>query len=127
MTKVVKSEDCGNSPKNIFVQDLAIAFARNDTDFLLSKVSDDIRWRIVGQKEIEGKDEFADQIASQNSNDVAKITIHHVVTHGKAGSVNGTRQLEDGSIEEFCDVYEFTNATGKRVAGISSYVIMVTS
>lgn len=43
MTKVITSEDCGNSPKNIFLEKLTIAFAKNDFKFILNSVTDDIR------------------------------------------------------------------------------------
>ena len=56
MTRVITSEDCGNSPKNIFVQDLTIALTKRDSKFILDNVTDDIRWNIVGDKLIEGKD-----------------------------------------------------------------------
>jgi hypothetical protein len=48
MTKVIIGEDCGNSPKNIFVEELTIAFAKGDTKFILNNVTDDVRWNIVG-------------------------------------------------------------------------------
>jgi hypothetical protein len=54
---------------------------------------------------------------------IAILTIHHVVTHGKAGSVDGILQLQDGGSVAFCDVYEFTNAKGTAVRAITSYLI----
>ena len=42
MTKVIIGEDCGNSPKNIFVQELTIAFAKGDSKCLLKNVTDDV-------------------------------------------------------------------------------------
>ena len=122
-TEVVPSPDCGNSPKNLFVQDLAIAFAKRDIGSLLDGVSEEVYWRMVGEKEVRGKDELADLVASRKADEVAKLTVHHVVTHGKAGSVNGTRVFKDGRMDEFCDVYEFTSARGNRVQAITSYVI----
>ncbi len=48
MTQVVVREDCGNSPKNLFLQEFTIAFARSDTGAVLSRVTDDICWNIIG-------------------------------------------------------------------------------
>ena len=47
MTRVIVSEDCGNSPKNLFLQNLTIAFAKHDSKFILDSVTDDIRWNIL--------------------------------------------------------------------------------
>lgn len=123
MTNVIPSENCGNSPKNLFAQDLAIALALNNVDFLLDSVSSDIRWRIVGGKEIQGKDALTELFQSRTSAEVALLTIHHVVTHGKAGAVNGTMAFKDESAQEFCDIFEFTSAKGTSVKTITSYVI----
>jgi hypothetical protein len=123
MTEIVKSEDCGNSPKNIFAQEIVIAMVENDIDLLRDSVADDVSWKIVGEEEIQGRESFLDQVRSKNGNKVSKLEIFHVVTHGKAGAVNGTRSFGAGKIHEFCDVLEFTNTSGKRVASISSYII----
>lgn len=36
MTKLNRSSDCGNSPKNKVVEDIGIALERGDTEFLSS-------------------------------------------------------------------------------------------
>ncbi len=125
MTKIIRSEDCGNSPKNSFIQEVAIALAMRNVEFLLRSVSDDIRWYIVGRKLVQGKAEFVDFIQSLGDHQIDTLTIHHVVTHGKAGSVNGIARLNDGGSQEFCDVWEFTNAKGTSVKAITSYMIEV--
>jgi hypothetical protein len=47
MAEIIRSTDCGNSPKNKFVENLEVAFAQRDTDFLLDSVADDVHWNIV--------------------------------------------------------------------------------
>lgn len=123
MTRVITSEDCGNSPKNIFIQDLTIAFARRDSKFILGNVTDDIRWNIVGDKFIAGKDNFAEALEKIKDDKAIKVTIEHVATHGKAGFVNGTMQLKDGKSYAYCDAYTFSNTKGTAVKVITSYVI----
>ena len=125
MTKVITSEDCGNSPKNIFVQDLTIALAKVDSKFLLDNVTDDIRWNRIGDKLIQGKDDFAEALEGIKKDKADQLTVHHVATHGKAGAVNGTTQLKDGKTYAFCDVYEFSNSKGIAVKEITSYVIEI--
>ena len=123
MTRVITSEDCGNSPKNIFVQDLTIALAKRDSKSILDSVTDDVRWNIVGDKLFEGKDNFAEALERIKNDKVVQLTVHHVATHGKAGAVNGTLKLKNGKTNAFCDVYEFSNTKGTVVKEITSYVI----
>jgi hypothetical protein len=53
MTKVIVSEDCGNSPKNIFVQNLTIALAKCDSRFILESMTEDVHWNILGERDIQ--------------------------------------------------------------------------
>jgi len=125
MVNVIVSEDCGNSPKNQFLEKLTIAFAQRDTGFILSSVTPDIGWQLVGEKQIQGKDAFAAALAQLAADNVVELSIHHVVTHGKAGAVNGTLTLADGQTCAFCDVYEFNGAKASSVQQITSYVISI--
>ncbi|HSL46647.1 MAG TPA: hypothetical protein VK897_24645 [Anaerolineales bacterium] len=59
MTKVIIGKDCGNSPKNIILQKLATAFAKGDSRLIQKSVTDEIRWNIVGDTVIQGKDSLA--------------------------------------------------------------------
>lgn len=125
MTKVIIDEDCGNSPKNIFVTEVVTAFAKSDAKYLLRHVTEDVRWMIVGQRVIEGKAQLAEALKEMKAEKVATLTIKHVATHGKAGAVDGTIQLANGQMRAFCDVYEFGNAKGENVKAITSYVIEI--
>ena len=123
MTTVIVSEDCGNSPKNIFLQNLTIAFAKRDTQFVLNSITDDISWHIVGELLFQGKADFVEALNKSENDSVVEITIQHVVTHGKAGAVNGIRKLRNGKTIAFCEVVEFSGAKGTRVREINSYWI----
>jgi hypothetical protein len=123
MTKIIVSEDCGNSPKNIFIEKLTAAFAKRDAKFILGNVTDSIRWNIVGGLLLEGKDNFAQALERMKNEKVAELSIRHIATHGKTGAVDGTVILEDGKTRAFCDVYEFHGAKGTAIKEITSYVI----
>jgi hypothetical protein len=124
MTEIVRSADCGNSPKNKFVEDLEVAFAQRDTGFLLDRVANDIHWNIVGETSIRGKVALEQAIESIPQDcEVTEITINHVVTHGKVGVVNGIIKRNNGRTCEFCSVYEFSNTKGTNVRDITSYII----
>lgn len=124
MTEIIRSSDCGNSPKNKFVEDLEVAFARRDTGFLLDSVANDIHWNIVGETPIRGKDALEQAIKSIPQDcEVTEITINHVVTHGKVGAVNGIIKRKNVRTCGFCSVYEFSNTKGTNVRDITSYII----
>lgn len=125
MTKVIIGEDCGNSPKNIFVQELTIAFAKADSRFLLKNVTDDVRWNILGDQVIQGKDDFAEVLEERKNDQAAELSIHHIATHGKAGAADGKIKFKNGKIRAFCNVYEFSNTKGTSVKEITSYVIEI--
>jgi hypothetical protein len=125
MTRVITSEDCGNSPKNIFVQDLTIALAKRDSKFILGNVTDDVRWNIIGNTSVQGKDNFAEALEGIKNDKVLQLTVQHVATHGKSGFVNGTTKLKNGKTRTFCDVYEFSNTKGTAVKEITSYIIEI--
>jgi hypothetical protein len=46
----------------MFLEKLTIAFAKDDSKFVLSKVDDDIHWNIVGDTFVQGKDNFAEAL-----------------------------------------------------------------
>lgn len=123
--EIVRSPSCGNSPKNSFAQEFAIALSSLDLEYLIANASDDVLLSFVGVNEFHGKEDLIDFAERSNIEDLEKICIHNVVTHGKAGAVNGTRFLKGSIQEEFCDVYEFTSARGNRIDKIASYVIRI--
>ena len=125
MTKIMIGEDCGNSPKNILLQNLTIAFGKGNSKFILDKVTDDIRWNIIGDELIQGKDNFAKALQRKKNVKITEMAIHHIATHGKSGAANGTTKLKNGKILGFCDVYEFKDTKGTLVKEITSYVIEI--
>jgi hypothetical protein len=125
MTKVIFSEDCGNSPKNIFVQDFTIALAKADSRFIPENVTEDVRWNILGNQHIQGKEQLIEALKLSKLGKVAELTIQHVATHGKAGAVNGIKKLANGKTVGFCDFYEFGDTKGTLIKEITTYQIEI--
>jgi len=124
MIRITVSKDCGNSPKNIFLQKMTIASAGGEVDFLRASVTEDIRWNTLGGRLVQGKQAFV-QAISRRYEDSHELIILHVMTHGKAGAVDSRVSLNNGKVYAFCDVYEFNNARGESIKEITSYEIEV--
>jgi predicted site-specific integrase-resolvase len=123
MTKIIKSDDCGNSPKNLLVESISIALALGDGESLSGSVTDDIRWNMIGSVLLQGRKSFSERFKQVKNDKVTEIVIQHVATHGKSGAVNGTKKLKSGKTYAFRDVYEFSGAKGTSAHEITSYVI----
>lgn len=125
MTKITLETDCGHSPKREFLKDFNVAYGKGNPDFLTENVTDDIVWKIIGDKTIEGKEKYAAALEEMKEMEVTEMTIEKVVTHGKEGAVNGTLTMGDGETYAFADFYEFKNTRAKELRSITSYVIEI--
>lgn len=101
------------------------AFARNDSDFIIEHVTDNIRWTIVGDQAVEGREAFAQTLKEMEAGEPMELTIHHVITHGKSASVNGELKTADGQVYAFCDVYEFSGFKNPKIKEMTSYAIEI--
>ena len=123
LTKIVRSGDCGNSPKNTLLESLTIALATRDTRFLNGVVTEDVRWNVVGRRVVEGKRALVDAIDETGRRDaVTRVAIDHVLSHGRAGAVDGTMRIGKRTVA-FCNVYEFGSAKGTTVKAITTFAI----
>ena len=123
MTKVILREDCGNSPKNILVQDLTIALVKGDTKFILKKVTDDIRWNLVGDRLVAGKEKIREILKQMKNHEATELALYHIATHGQSGAADGTIKFKNGKTIAYCNIYEFNNTKGTLIREISSYEI----
>ena len=123
MPKVVHSPDCGHSPKNQFLQDLAIARWTCDRQALDRMMTDDIAWNVIGGEKLFGKETVLDAVANRKLGVIAKLTIVHVSQHGKVGAVNGWLKFRTGAMIDFCDICEFASVKGTSVSSVTSYEI----
>lgn len=119
MTKITGSKDCGNSPKNQFAEKVAVAIEKSDHKFITTELNDNAVWE-QGSDTISGLADCIEQLAMNNI-EPTEITIDHVVTHGKAGAVNGVSRHGKGAERRFCHVLEFTSVKCTTLARICSY------
>lgn len=127
MTRIIKNVDCGNSPKNSFIQEFEAAFAAVDIDQLVEWVSDDIRWIGVGQTEVHDVDNFEGMLMMMKPEHIEEYVIEGAISHGDQGCAWGRMTEANGAVYEFCDVFSFENHKAERIKEIKSFSICVDS
>lgn len=117
--------DCGNSPKMEFLKQFNIAFANGDVEFLADSVTDEIVWNIIGNKKIEGKERFTEELKKMQSLKTTELIIDQLLSHGKEGAANGWVITESGKKYAFSNFYVFQGAKGAKIKKITSYEIEI--
>jgi limonene-1,2-epoxide hydrolase len=110
-------------------EQISEAFSRHDFEATYPYLTDDVRWNIVGQRPVEGKEkvisvcrESAAYLTGVATNFVrfrSIVTDDCVVIDSVA---NYTDKEEKLSYVASCDIYDFTNG---RVSEITSYTVEV--
>lgn len=106
------------------------AFADNNRDFILSHVTDDIIWTVVGYKDvIQGKDEFEKALKEMEGPTEMDLKITNMVIQQDMAAVDGRIVLrkEEGKKKKyaFCDIYRLRGENQPKISEMISYVIDV--
>ena len=117
MTEIKGSKDCGNSPKNKLVQDIAIGLAVGE--IVPELIHDDIVWQRTGDEGVSGREDLMNMLVNQAAPE--SITVDHAVSHGKVGAASGEVVLANGHRRRFCHVIEFTSVKATCISAITSY------
>lgn len=112
---------CKNSPKKELLKELTIALVKNEIDTFLHFATTDVVWNIVGEQEIHGIENVKKYFIKYEN--VSLLQIHNIITHGNAGTVNGTISCKQQDIH-FCHVYNFNgHSRTAKIKTITSYII----
>lgn len=101
------------------------AFARNDTHFVVNHVSENIKWTVVSDFTVEGKEAFTEALKSMESEEPWEMEIDKIITHGKDAAVNGIMKTKGGKQYAFCDVYKFSGFNDPKISEMTSYVVEI--
>jgi hypothetical protein len=123
MAKVQKCDDCGNSPKNLLVQSLAIAIETCNASAFARCVAADVIWALPGRRSFSGKAACLAYLKSRKPVIPKLIRVRRVVNHGRAGAADGVLVLSSGHPHNFCHVVGFASIKGDSVSSISSYYV----
>ena len=117
MTQVQGSKDCGNSPKNKFVQDVTVAMECGAA--MPGAFSEDVIWEQPATPPMSGRNAVLEHLATRAKPSI--VIVQHAISHGKVGAASGEVTLLNGHTRRFCHVFEFTNAKANCVAVVRSY------
>lgn len=127
MVKIVKGENCGNSPKAKFIQDFLVAVADMDIDKAMGMLEDDVHLEIVGKSSFAGREKVKELFLKDgNRSGVQKLKIENILSHGKKCAANGTMQCEDDGKVAFNNIYTFSShGKNARINEIKTYSIIL--
>jgi hypothetical protein len=118
MTQVTHAQHRAATPSAVVVEAFAVAVARVDHAALHGLLTDDVRWRQVGRRPVVGKDAVLKVLDRYGP--ATSLTIHHIVSDGCSGAVDG--EVELGRHRAFCHVVEFDD-DGARVKAFTTYLV----
>lgn len=121
MVKISVAEGCGNSPKNLFVQNMRIALTNGDQEFLHINLMDGAVWNIPGKTVLEGKEDIITGLTAIEDEEVTELRIDHAFSHGAAGAVDGVYILRSGRKVAFCDIFTLKGAGTIIVKSIKTF------
>ncbi|SER62425.1 Ketosteroid isomerase-related protein [Gracilibacillus ureilyticus] len=114
--------------KQAFFREFNEAFVKGDTDLILSSVTDDITWRMVGTDTIKGIDALREALQGMESSNQFELEIEFMITNEKEAALNGLIHSTNRDGEQrhysFCDIYRLKEKDGK-INEIISYVLEV--
>lgn len=115
--------------KEHFLELFNKAFSEGNTDFILSSVTDDISWNLVGEIEVSGKEALSRTLEKMKEMPLPEIIIDEMILHKNKAVVTGAITGEDNTGEKkkygFCDVYCFAR-NELKIEELISYVVEIT-
>jgi hypothetical protein len=115
-----------NNTKEI-LRDLNEAFVTNDSDYILQFVTDDVRWKIIGDQVIVGKENFEEVVKEMETDEAFELRINNIIVHDSKAVVDGSIKSKSAIGEEntyfFCDIYQLADSEDFQISEITSFVV----
>lgn len=113
--------------KEEFIRDFNEAFSKNDLDFILNNMSDDIIWDFIGEKTIKGKGEVREFLEPMNEVQTLEMELLQIINGDQSAAANGWMKIKEpsGEIKKFgfVDFYEFEGLKMPKVKKMTSYMV----
>jgi len=105
------------------VEKVNAAFAENDLEGFLAFCAEDVRWTMVGEKTVDGKEAIRQWLASMDI-EPPEFTVVALIAEGDLVAAHGDMIMkdEDGKTVpySYCDFYRFR---GDKIVELRSFVI----
>lgn len=124
MTKITILNETESSPRQTFLKEFNTAFATGNAKFIIDHIDKDIVWWIYGDKKLEGKEAFAQEVHSMKEYVADELVLHGNLVQGQKAVVNGEIRMA-GKTYAFCDVYNFKNDKYLIIKEIRSFVVEI--
>ena len=113
------------SNKNI-VNEVNEAFSNNRIEDFLKHCSNDVVWRMIGEKTTTGINEIRSWMSQMGDAEPPVFTVDEMVAEGDSVICRGDMTMKDDKGEEgkysYCDSYRFKNG---KITHLDSYVIKI--
>jgi len=100
-------------PNKELIEKINEEFSRNNNEFYLDFLADDIRWNIIGQSTIIGKSNFLKAMKMEELESFPVITIKNIIAEGEYVVVEsiGKATTKTGKSYKpaYCDIYRIKN------------------
>ena len=122
--------DLSNSPKAQFVNEFNSWFMTQENDKILSVLTPDIEWEMVGEEPISGieavRESFLPRSESPDYPSMETMVVGGIVTHGREAVSYGHMTMTDGTKYKFTDILHFKDLSRTpRIRKILSFVIQI--
>jgi ketosteroid isomerase-like protein len=108
-----------------FLREFNEAWTREDVDAILAAVTEDIEFRMAGEKGVNGKPAFAEMLRKMvGGGGAMTLSIHNIIIDGDRAAVDGDIRMTDKNGQPksylFCDVYGLRDG---KIATTTAYVV----
>ena len=125
MAKILVTPDCGNAPRKLFLKNFHEAIANGKADVLIMLLPDTIKFSLVGEDEVQGKQNVLKSIKASPLWKVKELKVDTIITHGPDASVSGEVIGQHKQRTAFSIVYRFKSAGGMELRSISCFIIVI--
>lgn len=113
--------------KEEFIRDFNEAFAKNDLDFILNSMSEDIQWNFIGEKTLQGKEEVKEFLKPMQNVETLELELLQIVSTDQSAAANGRMSIKEpsGEIKKFgfADFYVLDGHKTPKVKKMTSYMV----
>lgn len=123
MTTPPPTTDPVHKPDNALLKKIAEEFAKGDVGFCLPYLAGNMKWNVLGERTIEGKELVLEASRMQQLEAFPAITIKNVVADGDHVVVESTGKAKTKSgkpyDQTYCEVFRFK---GEQLQEITTYL-----